>query len=318
MRSFTLNAGQQGILLVLAYVTLSSANAVYLSGFLTGVDVFGTLLVVFVLIALVFWSICAARGGVGIPWRNRPVAFALLGVNLTTVGSWFSFFLAVRSMEPALTSVIGNAVMPLTALVFTALVLRVPPRSHKELLVAAALLLCMLGTGWTVFSGRTALRDSAPVLGFAASVLCGVSVALNTVVSKRLNILGFDAAKILATRFFALIMLAATLTDWGSFFVTLQTRYLELFALAVIGNLVPLFCLQSGISRIRPVVTSFLIGLSPLAYLVFQVFTDRLSFAPASAVCVAVTTAVIIYGVLVSHRMEPALKVPASVVRGSA
>lgn len=251
-----------------------------------------------------FWGITAWRGGLRFDWRNRRVQAALVGVNITTAASWFSFFFAVRSIEPALTSVIGNAVMPLTTLAFSALVLGSAPRSRAEIGAAAALLLCMLGTAWVVFSGRTGLLASAPAVGFAASVLCGVSVALNTVVSKRLNVLGLSAVEILATRFFLLIVLAAALTDWGSFAPSLKLRYADLLLLAVAGNLVPLFCLQAGIARIRPVVTAFLVGLSPLVYLLFQAFTQRLAFSPASAACIGISTMVIIYGVLVSHRAD--------------
>ncbi len=297
---------QQGILLVLAYVVFSSGNAVYLSGFLASTDVYGTLFFVFTLMAVVFGFAVKAQGGLRLAWRDGNVLIALVGVNLTTAGSWLSFFFAVRSIEPALTSVIGSAVVPLTTLLFSTLVLGIAPRSRAQWTAATALLACMVLSAWVVFSGRTALSESTPLVGYVGSVVCGLSVALNTLISKRLNNLGAAPSEILATRFFLLIAIAALMADWDGFLMTFSTHCLDLVLIAVAGNLAPVYFLQSGLSRLPPIATGFLIGLSPVVYLVFQSFANRFSFAPVSVAAICISTVIILYGVWVSSRSAPA------------
>lgn len=297
-----MSPGRQGIVLVLAYVAISSANAVFLSSILSDGNIFAVLLCVFCLVTVFFWANLLAVGGFKSNWRERAVWRDLIWINFTTAGCWFSFFFAIKSIEPALTSVIGNAVMPLTTIVISVVMLRALPKSTGEVTAAAALLACMLATGWVVFYGRTGQEQSAPLAGFVASMLCGIFVSLNTVVSKRLNSRGVTAVEILSTRFFLLLVLAALFTNWDQFPGIVDQHYAHILLVAVLGNLVPLFCLQAGIARIRPVVTSFLIGLSPLVYLAFQGFSAQLRFSVESAACIALSTAVILYGVLVSHR----------------
>lgn len=295
-----------GVLLVLGFVLLSAINGVYLSRFLVQVDVLAALFLIFFLIATFFNASVMVRNARH-PMRDwtrqtwRYIGF----VNLTTAGNWFGFFFAVKFLEPALCATLINSVLPLATIAIAVAVLGKRRVSLYELMSALALLLSMLGAASVVFSGhsgRSAPDQQSQLIGVAMSFLCGVSIALNTVVSKKLNTLGVSPSSIMATRFGLLLLVSLTLVEWGSLATAARQFPIEILLVAIAGNLIPLFALQQGIKLLDPVTVVFLNGLGPLMHLIVQTISGLYPLSLASLVSIAFATVSILLGAYFSNR----------------
>ncbi|VTU34565.1 EamA-like transporter family protein [Variovorax sp. PBL-H6] len=294
-----------GVALVLFFVLLSAVNGVFLSAFLVNVDVYVTLLCVFTLIAVLFNAYTFWAHGRIYRRFSRQVWLYIGLSNLTTVGNWFGFFFAVKHLEPAISATLINSVLPLATIGIAIVLLGQRRREPAELLSAVALMAAMLITAGVVFSGqssRPAVGFDSYVFGVAMSLVCGISMALNTVVAKKLNTLGVAPSTIMAYRFFLLILTAAVLVDGPVLRADLQQFYPEMLFIAILGNLIPLFSLQLGIKRLSPVTVVFLNGLGPITHFVVQIVSGLYAFSPASLASILFATMVICVGAYYSNR----------------
>ena len=134
MRSYftTKNVEKQGVLLIFSFNILSSVQAVYLSDMLQKVDVFTTLILTFSLVSLYFsiTQMMSKRAFVETQWKDW------IGVNITTAGSWFGFFIALKYIEPAISGALANSVGPLLTILITVLILRKEALSGSQLITA--------------------------------------------------------------------------------------------------------------------------------------------------------------------------------------
>ena len=303
-----------GVALVLFFVLLSAVSGVFLSIFLVKVDVFITLLCVFSLIALLFNAHTFWAHGQIFRRFSRQVWLYIGLSNLTTAGNWFGFFFAVKHIEPAISATLINSVLPLATIGIAIVVLRQRPRGPAELLSAGTLMCAMLLTAGVVFSGqssRPAMEFNSTVVGVIMSLVCGISMALNTVVAKKLNTLGVSPSVIMAYRFFLLILIAAALVDGAELWTNLQQFLPEILFITIVCNLIPLFSLQLGIKRLNPVTVVFLNGLAPITYFLVQTMSGFYAFSLASLASILFATSVICMGAYYSNRtplVSPNLK----------
>lgn len=294
-----------GILFVLSFVFMSAINGVFLATFLVKTDVFVTLFCVFSLIMILFNALVLIRDGMIFRFFSRKVWFYIFLSNFTTAFNWFSFFFAVKYIEPAISATLVNSVLPLATIGISLTLLRQRIRSAAELLPAIALFLAMLVTASVVFSGhsgRTVSVMNGNVIGVIMSLVCGVSIALNTVVAKKLNELNISPSTIMAYRFFLLILIAGLLVDPQVLQVDIQKYYPSLLLITLVGNLIPLFLLQLGIKKLNPVTVVFLNGLAPVFYFFVQNLTNNFNFSWASLCSILFSTGVIISGAYFSHK----------------
>lgn len=293
-----------GVVLVLFFVLMSAVSGVFLSIFLVKVNVFITLLCVFSLIALIFNVYLLSTRGAVYRQFTRRIWFYIALSNLTTVGNWFGFFFAVKYIEPAISATLINSVLPLITIGITVMMLGQRPRGPTELLSAVALMIAMVFTASVVFSGqssRPAMELHNSVIGIVMSLVCGISMALNTVVAKKLNTLGITPTVIMAYRFFLLILIAAIVVDKSELRADLQQFFPQILFIAIACNLIPLFSLQLGIKRLSPVTVVFLNGLSPLTYFIVQVISGFYHFSPASLASILFATCIICLGAYYSN-----------------
>ncbi len=294
-----------GVFLVLFFVLMSAVSGVFLSIFLVKVDVFITLLCVFSLIALLFNAYIFWAHGQTFRRFSRQ-AWLYIGLsNLTTAGNWFGFFFAVKHIEPAISATLINSVLPLATIGIAIVMLRQRPRGPAELISACTLMFAMLLTAGVVFSGqssRPAMEFNSTVIGVIMSLVCGISMALNTVVAKKLNNLGISPSVIMAYRFFLLILIAAALVDGAELTTNLRQFFPEILFITIVCNLIPLFSLQLGIKRLSPVTVVFLNGLAPITYFVVQSLSGFYIFSLASLAAILFATLVIFLGAYYSNR----------------
>lgn len=292
---------------VLAFNLLSGIQAAYLSGLLQRADLFATIAVTFSLVGAFFVIVSCLRPAQGATFKCRDVALDLLAINLTTAGSWLGFFGALKFIEPAVVSALANAVGPLLTLFITTVVVKSDRLSRHEVIAAAGVLTCMLLMIHSLYAGSSALGDMAPGdvgLGVALSLVCGLSMVLNTIVSKRLNNQGVQPHEIMKFRFVLMVAVCYGVAGYDRTAATLQAHGLALLLVAFVGNLVPLYVLQVGISKVPPLVVSFALVLAPLFYFGAQQFSSRLSFSAPTLLFIVLSLLCLSYGIFAKSRQS--------------
>lgn len=295
-----------GVGFVLAFNILQAVSAVFLASFLHRADTLVVLFCVFIVIAATFISVGAIRGRtIRVPQSAWP-ALALL--NITTAASWSSFFLAVKYIEPAISSAFINAMLPLATLGTEHLITGQRTAKKSDLFTSYALCVAMFLTATALFggqSGRPASETGSYLIGLVMSAICAIAMSVTNVASKKLNNEGVRPDQIMAHRFTLLILIAFVFMDKGRFVEQVATQWGALLFVAIIGNLVPIYCLQLGIQKLKPITVAFLIGLAPMIFFAVQGFSSVVSFSYVSLACVALTTAILLAGTYLSIEKKP-------------
>jgi drug/metabolite transporter (DMT)-like permease len=131
-------------------------------------------------------------------------------------------------------------------------------------------------------------------------------MSVTNVASKKLNNEGVRADQIMAHRFTLLILIAFLFMDKGRLVDQVAAQWGALLFVAIIGNLVPIYCLQLGIQKLKPITIAFLIGLAPMIFFAVQGFSNVVSFSYISLACVTLTTVILLMGTYLSIETTPA------------
>jgi drug/metabolite transporter (DMT)-like permease len=273
-----------GIALVLVFNFLSAGKGVLLGSLLQKLHPAFMLATTFSLVAIFFNLIVILRRGLK-PWfgdlrKNRT---DVIIINLTTVGSWFSFFYAMKNLEPAVASTLCNGVGPIVTVALAG-VFR--PNSQVNLtekicsLGVFAGVIFQIGMIWTGNTGFKSAAIDSTFLGMGLAVLCGLCNVLTTFFSKRFNENGWKSDQIMAGRFFALIALAFFLMPQESVsWMTSSSILLDILLISFFGIVLPLYSLLQGIQRLEPIAVSLILSTVPLFVLAIQTLDHRLEFS---------------------------------------
>src|SRR5579872_2509173 len=206
-----------GVLLLVASVLLSASKAVYLASLLQGKNPVVLLLVTFSFTSLFFNAIeIRDLKGYRASIKGSFADIALL--NVVTASSWISYFYAIKYLEPAIHAAVANSSGPVITII-VALGCRTGDKVSKAGVISAvgilgSVLILLAGT----VSGRSAVGTipvNSLVFGLGMAALCGVSIVCITFLSKRLAVAGWKASRIMAARFFGLLVIAYLLMPAG-------------------------------------------------------------------------------------------------------
>lgn len=304
--ALTKHTEKQGILLIFSFNILSGVQAVYLSGMLKKADVFSTLILTFLLVSLYFYvaQSISKKPLVETRWKDW------IGVNLTTAGSWLGFFIALKYIEPAISSALANSIGPLATILITVFILRKDKLSAPQLFTALGVMVSMIFMINSTFSGHSAMgyidRDDA-ILGVVMSFVCGISMVLNTLASKSLNQKGVSPGQIMSSRFIFLIIIAFLICDKPVLVYTATTFYWEILMIAVVGNIIPLYCLQLGIKKSEPLTVSLSLVAAPVIFIFIQMVNDHLYFSMNSLLGTSSAMAFVVLGIYLKQRKSSVL-----------
>ncbi|MDJ0943081.1 MAG: hypothetical protein QNJ30_06435 [Kiloniellales bacterium] len=283
-----MNAGVQGLLWCLAFVTLEAVQAVYFGGVLQRMDSF--------LIGSLVFGICAA-GAIGLTLLRRPeeIALALADptalafANICAAGGWIAYLLAVQLVEPAVAFAVFSGSVPLTTLV--AARLGMPgATSVRNRLEVAGLVIIALGLAVLIFStlagwsGFVRGSPSVALAGIALSIASGSLISLLLLYAGRLDRRGVGPMAQIGLRFPLYILLSVGGTALG-----LDAKGpvpVEDVALAVVFGLLvmalPIYAMQKAVSLVSALTIGAMTSLGPVLVFGFQMVEGRVDFARAT------------------------------------
>jgi drug/metabolite transporter (DMT)-like permease len=292
-----------GVLYIFSFSVLSAAQAVWVSSILQAENVYTVLFVIFVIVTAIFGTITAFGRKGDIELSGRSGIF-LLVLNVATVGIWLFLYISLKYIEPALSATLIYGMNPIMTLGITVLLSdrRAMP-SAARLVVAFLTIASMTAVGLTVVSGRSAIADAQTatmVVGLVMTVLTAICFALVNTISKKLYEFRFQQHHIMSMRFFLLIPVTFLLAEDIS--ASLAEHWFAYLLIAVMGNVVPLYLLQTGIKKTEPMQAAYVLLLTPMLVFTFQYFDNRLEFSIFSLASILLVLMFSALGVYVEHR----------------
>lgn len=262
-----------------------------------------SLLVIFSVVALFFMLITAYRRDPWPAWEARRLML-FIGLNVGTLATWLFLYQSLRFVEPAMTAAVLYGVNPLATLVLT-LILAGSLRGLTvgRVLVGVATIASMWLVAHTVLQGNSGMgqQDSkASLYGLLFAVLTGCAMASVNVISKRIYDQGYQLHQLMSMRFFLLIIVFAFYGQGLG--ESLGQNGWAFLAIALLGNVIPLYCLQKGISLADPAEVLYVLLLTPILVFVFQLFDNRLSLSGYSIIAILVVLFFALIGLKVEQK----------------
>ncbi|MCF5714916.1 hypothetical protein I9H06_00315 [Pseudomonas tremae] len=276
-----------GLIFIMAFDMLSAAQSVWLGRLLQGVPVKHSLLVIFSIVAVFFLLITFYRRD---PWpkldKRRFLLFA--GLNLGTLATWLFLYESLRFVEPAMTAAVLYGVNPIATLIITlTLAGSLKGLTTGRVLVGIATVASMWIVAHTVLEGNSGLGlqdNQSSIYGLLMAILTGCAMALVNVISKKIYDHGYKLHQLMSMRFFLLIAVCVFYSTGIS--ETIMHSGWAFLVIAILGNVIPLYCLQKGISMSEPALVSYVLLLTPILVFMFQLFDNRLVLSSHSVLAI--------------------------------
>lgn len=270
----------KGILFVLVFNLLSAAKGVFLGSMLQHVHPIVVLFSTFFILTLFLNFFEFRAHGFRIQLQDiQTNLWNVVLLNLSTAGSWISFFYAMKHLEPAVASALCNGMGPIIVCL-NSFLKNEKPVSFLEIISSIGILSGMFylmrfaGYSWADANSNSSYEN---LFGIAAAISCGFFMSMSIIYSKRLNNKGWSAQKILSQRFLLLILFSGIFTWFNQSSVTWSSGLiLKIFAISFIGIILPLYSLQLGIKKLEPILVSLITSMVPLFVFFFQSFDQRL------------------------------------------
>lgn len=277
-----------GLTMVLLYNFLDAGKEVYSGYLIQTAHPMSVTFIVFAIVFLFFQFLCLTRmrQRYSLPLKH---GLTLLTLNLTTAGAWITFFYSLRFLEPAVASAIITGLAPLLIVLIYPLFSRTEKREYR-LVFLLGIALCSIWLGWLSIQEGGAkngysLREVVSGIGFA--VACALFSLFSSIFSKKLSNHDCPPETIMAHRFYLTIAITFAFSSGVNELSDVMGPALPgVVLLAILGVIVPLWCLQYAIKVLTPVKVMVFMAVSPAFTFVFQLFDPRLSPSPFSFVAI--------------------------------
>lgn len=284
-----------GVLCVLGFVLISDIRDIYLEQHIKVENPFDYLLIVFSLTAL-FYAVTNLVKGPNVPSAETSGFKAnIVWLNLATASNWLGWYLSLKYLTAPTVVALYAGIIPLATWIVNRLLRSASATSSADWLSAVLLFSCAVA--WA-FSNVLSLQGTQAATGLALVAMCSFSIAATTVVSKRLADLEVPARRIMAHRFYILLVVAFCMSSPAAELLDVASRNYQVLLLATsAGTILTLWLLQKGIERCEPVLTALLIATSPA----FSLGLYALLIGDASIELDTVLMSVTVAGIAVSH-----------------
>lgn len=216
----------------------------------------------------------------------------LVWLNLHTSGAWIGFFFSVKYLEPAIVSVVMVGLGPAIAVFAGPLINRKQKLDIWEAACATGILLSTMLLTVISLEGKSAIgltNGMNVVLGLGAAAAGSGAMVGASMYSKRLSEAGARPVSIMAHRFYILLPLSAAaaflLHPSGEGLPAVPSAGI-IAGLSVLGVAIPLWLLQLGIQKLRPVEVIMIIATAPAFTFALQALDPRLSLNMAVLGCI--------------------------------
>ncbi|WP_413741630.1 hypothetical protein ACL2XO_23585 [Sodalis sp. RH15] len=275
-----------GTLLVLAFLLMANANAVFSGWLLQSIYPFTLLFWGFLITTLFFFvrlSLTQGRTALKIPLASLS---GLITLNLASGISWIGYYCALKFIEPAIVSALMGCIGPIYIAVTSFMSQR--QLSANQVITSFGIVIGTAVLSWASITDHSAIQNVSlqhVLLGLGSALIGGFGQVLTTLSTKGLAKQNWTASQIMAHRFYLLTLVAAVVAVTGQGVgVDTPSQMLAIGVVSLFGLLLPLWLLQKGIILSSPFTVSVLLSLGPLMTFLFQGFDSRLLWSNMSVI----------------------------------
>ncbi|WP_241611771.1 EamA family transporter, partial [Rosenbergiella epipactidis] len=204
----------------------------------------------------------------------------ILILNITTAGSWVSFFFCIKYLEPAVASAIITGLSPLITIYISPLFFKKEPHEYKLFFILGITFSSILLAAVSFFEGKLTYNYSSSkiLIGIIMAIVCSMFSILSNIFSRKLSDKGCLSSSIMAHRFYITVLITIIYSFMLSGYTgIIDTLSPQIAILSIIGIIIPLWCLQYGIKSLPPAKVMVFISINPVFTFFFQFFDPRLS-----------------------------------------
>ncbi|GGF26883.1 hypothetical protein GCM10010954_27410 [Halobacillus andaensis] len=297
-----------GTLFLLFSAVLTAGSNVYYSNQVQHISPFTFTFISFFITALFFHAVQLSNYSGKSRVRTNNLK-DMIGINLSTAGVFMSFYFALKYIEPAIVGAIEIGVGPMSSLI----IVRIFYRQSVNKVDVVTGIGAFIGSLFLIFAtlqGNSGVAFSSIPLaaaGLVSAALCGFFAALAAIYSKKLSEAQWSTSKILAHRFYAIIVLSLIFSiQQGGLLGQLTSNWAWILVVSIIGVALPLYFLQVGIQHSDTFFVMMSLSFIPIFTFAFQFFDPRISTSYHSLFGVTIILGFALFSVYVNNvRNQP-------------
>lgn len=288
-----------GVLCVLGFVILSDTRDIYLERHIKLENPFDYLFIVFGITAFFYGALNVFNS----QQRTATPGFLknIIWLNIVTASNWLGWYFSLKYLTAPTVVALYAGIIPIATLVVNRLIRSTSVTSKADWISTVMLFACAVA--WA-FVNVISLRGVQAAIGLSLVVMCSVSIAATTVLSKRLADTQVPARRIMAYRFFLLIGIACYgSSPTAELFHVVERNYQLLLLVATVGTILSLWLLQKGIERCEPVLTVVIVATSPAFSLVlYLLLIGGASIASDTVIVSILVVLIAVFHTLYQHK----------------
>ncbi len=292
-----MNRANTGIIFVLIFIVSVSIRDIVASGMLQSINLFVYSFIFSLILNIVFFTLYISINGiykVSSDFKNSYKSLAFL--NISTTINWLCAFFALKFLEPAIVNAIVSMIGPfgLTLLLF----FKKEQISKNDAVSSFLILMLLVYLVSISFLNKSGVQAGAreSLVGICLAIISGFGAIMNIVYSKTLNIAGKKISFVLGGRFFLLTTTTFIVGFYtvDNFLFEIKENFLLITQMALIFGVIPIYCLQKGIAKLRSFTVSLLLVSIPVLTFFFQIFNARIGFSYHTLVGIFLTTVIML------------------------
>lgn len=293
-----------GLLLILFYVAVSSTKDITLESLLHVSNPADYLLFIFGFSTIIYGVMHLVSSHKEYRFRYNPIGFKyIIALNVATLGNWFGLYYALKYLSAPAVSILYAGAIPLATVVANSLVRR--DVKTKPLNLVSACLLSLISTYW-LLSTTTSEHLTPTLAGLFFLLLSACTIASTTVFSKKLSELLVPTTKIMANRFYFLLIAAFLISSpVNELGVLINDHFFIILFVAVGGTVISLWALQKGIERTDPIIVNIIISSGPVITLaIYPIFSGMINLSLNTYICALSITGISVINAFYQSRIK--------------
>ena len=302
-KSRSINFVMVGTTFLILSALLTSGSNVYYSSNVQGISPFTFTFVSFLVTAVFFQLTLVGNPNKG-NIENSTHRKDLVGINFSTAGVFMCFYLALKYIEPAIVGAIEIGIGPIASLIIVKTFYK-KSVDKIDIFTGMGALAGSLYLVIATLNGNSGIEFQSmthAVIGLIAASLSGVFASLAAIYSKNLSQANWSSRRILAHRFYAIIVLSFILSTLrGDILSQLSTNWGWIILVSLFGVAVPLYFLQIGIQYSDTFFVMMSLSFVPIFTFVFQYLDPRISSSQHSLSGIGVILAFALFSVYTNN-----------------
>ena len=277
-----------GPALILIFAASQALRDVYFAHLFQGLDFRFVILFAFGLTIVVCGVLATLRRPKDFK-RMRSQMTTIVWMNLTTALAWTSYFFSLKYVQPSIVNTLHSGMGPLVLALLSALRLDIarPQRPAPAEIACfcgiAASLAWLIVVGATGTSGLTSADSVGATLALVSPLVSGVSITISLLLARRLNEHAIGVDGVSTVRYIAIVVLTLAWLGLQPDVAPATTMsWRDWFMLAVSAGLLvslPLYVMQMGTERVRPLTAHVLRALGPAFVFALELFDGRIAYS---------------------------------------